>query len=213
MGRRRSEDVRPDLRERAEQIVPQASHLLPGWKVFLQFRQHIAYFRPLRHRRGLRIFSNSELMMLAYGLEHLKHFRVLLFGQKIYLEIEMVSLIRLDITAVLTHEDEQREENRFQRDDRRQKLKWERVEGELALRFAVEPEPKAEPDHVKNDKPHFSRVRGDDIAYTGRQGSLRQRAVFQFGDCFNIARCRRGRLHSSMLFRDAWAGKQRSREW
>jgi hypothetical protein len=42
---------------------------------------------------------------------------------------------------------------------------------------------------------------------------LRQRAVFQFGDCFNIARCRRGRLHSSMLFRDAWAGKQRSREW
>jgi hypothetical protein len=39
---------------------------------------------------------------------------------------------------------------------------------------------------------------------------LRQRAVFQLRDCFNVAGSRRGRLHSSMLFRDAWAGKQRS---
>ena len=115
--------------------------------------------------------------MLAYGLEHLKHFRVLLFGQKIYLEIEMVSLIRLNITAVLTHEDEEREENRFQRDDRRQKLEWERVEGEPALGFAVEPEPKGKPGQVKNDKPHFPRVRCDAIANTGRKGSSRQRAV------------------------------------
>src|ERR1039457_5680257 len=131
--------------------------------MFLQLGEDLLDFSLLRHGHYLRVFADCKLMMRANGLKHLKHFRVLLFRQKIYLEIEMVSLIRLNITAVLTHEDEQREENRFQRDDRRQKLKWERVEGELALRFAVEPEPKAEPDHVKNDKPHFSRVRGDDI--------------------------------------------------
>ena len=56
--------------------------------------------------------------MLAYGLQHLKHFRVLLFRQKIYLEVQMVSLIRLKITAVLTYQNEQREEDRFQRDDK-----------------------------------------------------------------------------------------------
>jgi hypothetical protein len=119
--------------------------------MLLQFGQYVADFRPLRHRRGLRVFSDSELMMLAYGLKHLKHFRVLLFRQKIYLKIEMVSLIRLNITAVLTHEDEQREENRFQRDDRGQKLIRERVKGEPAPGFAVEPEPKGEPEHMKND--------------------------------------------------------------
>ncbi len=117
--------------------------------MFLQFGQYVADFRPFRHRRGLGIFSDSELMILAYGLEHLEHFRVLLFGQKIDLEIEMVPLIRLDVTAVLTHEDEQREENRFQRDDRGQELVRERVEGQPAFRFAVDPEPKGEPYKVK----------------------------------------------------------------
>ena len=78
--------------------------------------------------------------MLAYGLEHPKHFRVFLFGQKIYLEIEMVPLIRLNVAAILAHEDKQREENRFQRDDRGQKR--ERIEGELAMTGHVEPEPK-----------------------------------------------------------------------
>jgi hypothetical protein len=175
--------------------------------MILQFRQHVMDFRPLRHRRGLRIFADSELMMLAYRLEHLKHFRVLLFRQKIYLEIEMVSLIRLNITAVLTHEDEQREENRFQRDDRGQKLVRERVEGEPALRSAVEPEPDGEPDRMKNDKPHFSCMRGNGIAYTGRKGSLRQRAMFQFGDCLNVAGSRRGRLHPSMLCRETLAAQ------
>ena len=115
----------------------------------------------------------------------------------------MVSLIRLNITAVLTHEDEQREENRFQRHDRGQKLVRERVEGGPALGFAVEPEPEGEPDHVKNNEQHFPGVRGNGIAYTGRNGSLRQRAVFQLGDCLNVAGSRRGRLHSSMLFRDS----------
>ncbi len=123
--------------------------------MFLQFGQYVADFSPLRHRRGLRIFSDSELMVLTQGLQHLKHFRVFLFGQKIYLEIEMVSLIRLNIAAVLTHKDEQREENRFQRDDRGQKLVRERVEGEPAFKSAVQPEPKGEPDHVKNDKPRY----------------------------------------------------------
>jgi hypothetical protein len=52
-------------------------------------------FSPLRHCRGLRVFSDGEPMMLAYGLEHVKRFCVFLFGQKIDLEIEMVSLIRL----------------------------------------------------------------------------------------------------------------------
>jgi hypothetical protein len=66
---------------------------------------------------------------------------------------------------------------------------------------------KGEPDRMENDEPHFSRVRGDNIAYAGRQGSLRQRAVFQFGDCLNVAGSRRGRLHSSMLCRDCRAGK------
>jgi hypothetical protein len=117
--------------------------------MLLQFGQYVADFNSFRHRRGLRIFSDSELMILAYSLEHLKHFCVFLFGEKIYLEIEVVSLIRLKITAILAHEDEQREENRFQRDDRRQKLEWERVEGEPAPGFAVEPEPKGEPYYVK----------------------------------------------------------------
>ncbi len=146
--------------------------------MLLQLGQDVADFSPLRHCGGLRIFSDWKLMMLAYGLEHLKHFCIFLFGQKVYLEIEMVSLIRLNITSVLTHEDKQREENRFQRDDRGQKLVRERVEGELALRSAVEPEPEGEPDHVEYDEPHFSRVRGNGIAYTGRRGSLRQRAMF-----------------------------------
>ena len=126
--------------------------------MLLQFGQYVADFSPLRHCRRLRVFSNGELVMRTYGLEHLQHFRIFLFGQKVYLEIEMVSLIRLNITAVLTHEDEQREENRFQRDDRGQKLVGERVESERALRSAVEPKPKGKPDHVKNDKPHFPRV-------------------------------------------------------
>ena len=164
--------------------------------MLLEFGQYVADFSPLRHRRGLRVFANGELMMLAYGLEHLKHFRVLLFGQKIYLEIQMVPLIRLDVASVLTHEDEQREENRFQRDDRGQKLVREWVEGEPALRFAVEPEPNGKPDHVKNDKPHFSRVRGNGIAYTGRNGSLRQRAMFQFGYCSDVAGGSRGGFHT-----------------
>jgi len=92
--------------------------LFRGGQMLLQFGQYLADFCPFRHSHDLRVLSNSELMMLAYGLEHLKHFRVLFFGQKIYLEIEMIALIRLNITAVLTHEDEQREEDRFQRDDR-----------------------------------------------------------------------------------------------
>ena len=118
--------------------------------MLLQFGQHVADFSPFRHRRGLRIFSDSELMMLAYGLEHLKHFRVLLFGQKIYLEVEMVPLIRLDVTAVLTHEDEQREENRFQRDDRGQKLrKGTGLSGRrnLPLGFAAEARSQMENQH------------------------------------------------------------------
>ena len=78
--------------------------------MFLQFGQYVADFRPFRHRRGLGIFSDGELMMFAYGLKHLKHFRVFLFRQEIYLQIKMVSLIRLGTTAVLTHQDEQREE-------------------------------------------------------------------------------------------------------
>ena len=102
--------------------------------------------------------------MLTYCLEHLKHFRVFLFGQKIYLEIEMISLIGLNTTTVLTHEDEQREENRFQRDDRRQKLEREWVEGEPATGFAIQPEPNGEPARVEDDKPHFPRMRGNDIA-------------------------------------------------
>jgi hypothetical protein len=54
--------------------------------MLLQFGQYVADFSPLRHRLGLRVFANGGLMMLAYGLKHLKHFRVLLFGQKIYLD-------------------------------------------------------------------------------------------------------------------------------
>ena len=65
--------------------------------MLLQFGQYVADFRPLRHRGGLRVFSDSELVMVAYGLKHLKHFGVFLFGQKIYLEIEMITLIRLDL--------------------------------------------------------------------------------------------------------------------
>jgi len=182
---------------------PDRDGLFRARQMLLQLGKYVADFRALCHRRGLRISPGSELMMLADGLEHLKHFRVLLFRQKIYLEIEMVSLIRLNIASVLTHEDEQREENRFQRDDGGQKLVRERVECEPALGSGVEPEPKGEPDRVKNDKPHLSRVRGNSIAYTGRRGSLRQRAVFQFGNCLNVAGGRRGRLHSSMLFREA----------
>src|SRR5579862_2903429 len=98
--------------------------------------------------------------MLAYGLQHLKHFRIFLFGQKIYLEVEVISLIRLDITTVLTHEDEQREENRFERDDRGQKLIRERIEGEPAPGFTIEQKPDGEPNHVKYDEPHFPCVRG-----------------------------------------------------
>lgn len=113
--------------------------------MLLQFGQYFADFRPSRHRCGFRIFSDTELVMLAEGLEHLQHFRILLFGQQIYLEIKMVSLIRLDITAVLTHEDEQRQENRFQRNDRGQKLIRERVKSESASGFAVDPEPNGEP--------------------------------------------------------------------
>ena len=177
--------------------------------MFLQLGEHLVDFSLLRHGHYLRVFADCKLMMRANGLKHLKHFRVLLFRQKIYLEIEMVSLIRLNITAVLTHEDEQREENRFQRHDRGQKLVRERVEGEPAFRSAVEPQPKQEPDQVKDDEPHFPRVRGDGIAYTGRHGSLRQRAVLQFGNCLNVAGSRRGRLHPSMLCRDEQSGKQR----
>jgi hypothetical protein len=102
----------------------------------------------------------------------------------------------------LAHEDGQREESRFQRDDRGQKLVRERVEDQAALRSAVQPEPDGEPHHVEYDEPHFSRMRGNGIAYTGRKGSFRQRAVFQFGDCLNVAGSRRGRLHSSMLLRE-----------
>ena len=178
--------------------------------MLLQFGQYLADFSLFCHGLDLLIFSDSELMVLAYGLKHPKHFGVLFLGQKIYLEIQMISLIRLDVAAVLTHQNEQRKKNRLQRDDGRQKLEWERVEREPAVRSAVEPEPKGEPDRVKNNKPHSSCVRGDDIAYTGRKGSLRQRAVFQFGDYFYIARCRRGRLHSFMLFRGERSGKHRS---
>jgi hypothetical protein len=169
--------------------------------MLLQFGQYVAYFSPFRHCRRLRISSDSELMMLAYRLKHLKHFRVLLFRQQVYLEIEMVSLIRLNIASVLTHEDEQREKDRFQRHDRRQELVGERIEGEPALGSAVQPEPKKKPDSVKSDEPHFPSVRGDDVAYTGRHGSLRQGAVLDLGDCFYVAGSWRGHLHSFMLCR------------
>ena len=94
--------------------TPVVDGLFRRRQMLLQFGQYLADFCPFRHSHDLRVLSNSELMMLAYGLKHLKHFRVFLFGQKIYLKIEMVSLIRLDVAAVLAHEDEQREENRFQ---------------------------------------------------------------------------------------------------
>ena len=135
--------------------------------MLLEFGKYFADFRPLGHCRSLRIFSDSELMMLAYGLEHLKHLRVLLLGQKIYLEIQMVPLICLNITAVLAHQDEQRKENRFQRNNRGQKLVRERVKRESAPGLAVDPEPEGEPDHVEYDEPHFPRVRGNGVAYTG----------------------------------------------
>ena len=138
-------------------------------------------------------------MVLAYSLKHLKHFRVLFFRQKIYLEIEMIPLIRLDIAAILAHEYEQRKKYRFPRDNRGQKLERKWIERKLALRSAIEPEPKEEPDRVKHEEPHFPRVRGDGIAHAGRKGSARQRAMFQCGYSLNIAGSRRGRLHSSML--------------
>jgi hypothetical protein len=170
-------------------------------QMLLQFRQHLVDFSPFRHGRGLGIVSDRELVMFTDGLQHLKHFRVLLFRQKIYLEIKMVSLIRLNIAAVLAHEDEQREEDRFQGYDRGQKLVRKRVEGELALGSAVEPEPDREPHQVEYYEPHFPCVRGDGVAYTGREGSIRQRTVFKFGDCLNVAgSSRRSRLHTSMLF-------------
>jgi hypothetical protein len=99
----------------------------------------------------------------------------------------MISLIRLQITAILTHEDEEREENRFQRDDRGQKLVRERVEGEPALGSTIKPEPDEKPDRLDYDEPHFSGVRGDRIAYACRKRPLRQRAMFQLGDCLNVA--------------------------
>jgi hypothetical protein len=120
-------------------VFPDRIGLFRGGQMVLQFGQYLVDFCPFCHSHDLGVLSNSELMMLAYGLKHLKHFGVFLFGQKIYLEIEMVSMIRLDVAAVLAHQDEQREENRFQRDDRGQKLEWERVKGEPALRFGVEP--------------------------------------------------------------------------
>ena len=178
---------------------PDRDGLFRARQMLLQLGKYVADFRALCHRRGLRISPGSELMMLADGLEHLKHFRVLLFRQKIYLEIEMVSLIRLDVAAVLAHQDEQREENRFQRDDGGQKLVRERVECEPALGSGVEPEPKGEPYRVENDEPHFSRVRGNGIAHTRRNGSFCQRAVFQFGYCSNVAGGSRGGFHTPML--------------
>ncbi len=177
-------------------------------QMLLQFGQYLADFSLFCHGGDLRIFSDGELMVLAYGLKHLQHFRVLLFGQKIYLEIEMVSLISLNIASILAHEDKQREENRFQRDDRGQKLVRERVEGELALRSAIEPEPDEKPDRVENDEPHSPRMRGNGIAYTGRKGPFRQRAVFQFGDCLNVAGSSRNRLHPLMLCRETRAAQK-----
>jgi hypothetical protein len=45
----------------------------------------------------------------------------------------MVSLIRLNVSSVLAHEDEQREENRFQRYDRGQELVREGSKANLLL--------------------------------------------------------------------------------
>jgi len=176
-------------------------------QILSQFRQNFVDLRSPRHRLDFWIVSDCELMVLTERLEHLQHFCILLLRKEIYLQIEMIALIRLKIAAILTHENKQREENRFQRDDRGQELEWERVEGRLAMTGHVDPEPKGEPDHVKNDEPHFSRVRGDGISNTGRKGSLRKGAVFHFGNCLDVAGCRRGRLHTSMLFRSVSAGK------
>jgi hypothetical protein len=108
--------------------------------------------------------TDSRRSLARPCLEHLKHFRVFLFGQKIYLEIEMISLIRLDVAAVLAHQDEQRKKNRFRRDDRGQQLEGKRIEGKLALRVAIKPAPNGETDCVKNDEPHLPCMRGDNIA-------------------------------------------------
>ena len=176
-------------------------------QILSQFRQYFVDLRSPRHILDFWIVSDCELMVLPERLEHLQHSCILLLRKEINLQIKVIALIRLDIAAILTHENKQREENRFQRDDRGQELEWERVEGRLAMTGHVDPEPKGEPDHVKDDEPHFSRVRCDGISNTGRKGSLRKGVVFQFGNSLDIPGCRRGRLHTSMLFPGVSAGK------
>lgn len=58
-------------------------------------------------------------MVLTQHLKHQNRLSVLIFGKEVYLDIEVISLLSMN-TAILAHEDEEREKNRFERDDHRQ---------------------------------------------------------------------------------------------
>ena len=50
-------------------------------------------------------------MVLTGRLKHQNHLGVLIFGKKVYLEIEVISLLGLNAASILAHEDEEREKN------------------------------------------------------------------------------------------------------
>jgi hypothetical protein len=66
--------------------------------------------------------------LFAQRLKHLQHLGVSILGQQVYLEIELISLIRLKAAAVLAHQNEERQEDRLWRHDHRQESERKRIQ-------------------------------------------------------------------------------------
>ena len=108
-----------------------------------------------------------EAVEFTESLQHLQHLGVFVFGQKINLKVEVVSPICLDAAPILTHKDKEREENRFERNDHRQKRERKRVEGCPAVRPDIQHQPNGKPGHVKANEPHTARLCGDGVTDSG----------------------------------------------
>ena len=124
----------------------------------------------------------------AQSLEHLQGRGQLLFREEVDLQIEMSALVCLTDHSVLRHQNEQRQEDRFERHEERQKVEWKWIKrGDDRQVAGVHEDPRQKQDGVHDREWHAARQAVDKVAQPITRRPLMEGGALQVGDLADVA--------------------------
>ncbi len=148
----------------------------------------------LQHRikLGVRLSADAEVIVDCH--EKLECLREFPFFYQVHLEVQIIADGRDVAGAILTHEDNDREDNRFKRDDHGEEDEGEGIKRrDAGNQTGINEDPEDEADQVEDEELEAAEIGSEDVCEPDRKGTPAQRLGLEAFDKLAAARASAGR--------------------